>query len=225
MGGLRFDPSKAAFVNLRSKYIDEVLDEDLERQLNSENQFLDVGQSGDLFSKEGSKEFTGGLQNPRESLELKTDSRMLNERLGFDDATYSSIQANNSSQIPAYNHSVLSNKTRDSVVMLNLDQGAAREKDPSKKSDRENGTRAPDIGRRLSDMSSVVSKKSDPEKSNMYRQDSIVSKSSRPKDLNSKQSMQSKNNSGDRWRLDQNSGEKMTGSRAHLSGKETPRNQ
>lgn len=30
LGGLRFDPSHAAFINLRSKYIDEVLDEEAE---------------------------------------------------------------------------------------------------------------------------------------------------------------------------------------------------
>lgn len=71
--------------------------------------------------KEGSKDFIGGLKVIREDMELKTDSRMLNPSLGFDDETYTSMQFNNSSQKPNYNHSVITKNTRESVVLLNLD--------------------------------------------------------------------------------------------------------
>ena len=145
-------------------------------------------------------------------MELKTDSRMLNNNLGFDDQTYSTVLANNSSQKPQYNHSLVTNKTRDSVVLLDLE---ARKKISEKNDSAKEGTNL-DLKRGLSDISSVSSKKIEQNPAQLTRQQSQA-KSNSKKNLYSKQSLE---NSGDRWVIDEKSGDKISGSQGHIPGKE-----
>lgn len=123
LGGLRFDPQQAAFINIKSKYLDEVMAEDQEKELTSEHQFFDV--STNNIDPNNSENKVGGLNVVNESVELRTDSKMLGENssgfLGLDETVNSKIinpsaLTQNKSK-PAYNHSVMTSKTRESLIM------------------------------------------------------------------------------------------------------------
>ena len=95
---------------------------------------------------------------------------MLNANLGFDDETYSTVLVNNSSQKPQFNHSVVTNKTRDSVILLNLDEKKKPNNVQATKDLEMNNPVNPAIKRGLSDLSSVVSKKSESKRGEPSRQ-------------------------------------------------------
>lgn len=136
LGGLRFDPQSAAFINIKSKYLDEVMAEDRDRELNSENQFLDINNP--------SNNEVGGLKVVNESVELQTDSKMLNGNgsgfLGIEKTDQSKLMnpsSLDSSKVneskPAYNHSVYTSKDRQSIQMINLDGSDSKQPDTKNK--------------------------------------------------------------------------------------------
>ena len=114
LGGFRFNPEQAAIMNIKSKYLDQVLMEDREQELNTENRFLDIMDNNFENSMDNMK----GLGVVNESQELRTDSKMTIGVVPYDkeeDFGQSGVDH------PAYNHSIVSGKTRGSIVMNNLD--------------------------------------------------------------------------------------------------------
>jgi hypothetical protein len=138
LGGLRFNPQSAAFINIKSKYLDEVRAEDLEKELNSENQYLNINSGNGVSKLTGRQpgDLEGGLNVVNESIELKTDSKMLNGNqsgfLGLDETVKSNLMNPSSVNKPAkaYNHSVVTSKTRDSFLMqdMNVSEGSTSKK-------------------------------------------------------------------------------------------------